>query len=65
MRCGFWGQGQALADKLLQPVEHRAPCICGEAWSHEQGWVEGGLNTAEAMLAQHFGGPPAHDTDLS
>jgi hypothetical protein len=29
--------------------------ICGEAYSHGQGWVEGALETAEAMLQGHFG----------
>ncbi len=28
--------------------------ICGEAYSHEQGWVEGALQTAEIMLQKHF-----------
>jgi hypothetical protein len=28
--------------------------ICGEAYSHEQGWVEGSLQTAELMLQRHF-----------
>ena len=32
--------------------------ICGEAYSHEQGWVEGALQTAEIMLQQHFKLPP-------
>ena len=29
--------------------------ICGEAYSINQGWVEGALQTAELMLEEHFG----------
>ena len=29
--------------------------VCGEAYSHEQGWVEGALNTTELMLKKCFG----------
>jgi monoamine oxidase len=32
--------------------------VCGEAYSHEQGWVEGALQTAEIMLQDHFGLAP-------
>ncbi|HYU35098.1 MAG TPA: FAD-dependent oxidoreductase [Thermoanaerobaculia bacterium] len=28
--------------------------ICGEAYSEQQGWVEGALNVAELMLQEHF-----------
>lgn len=31
--------------------------VCGEAYSNEQGWVEGALQTAELMLQDHFGLP--------
>jgi hypothetical protein len=34
--------------------------ICGEAYSHQQGWVEGALATTESMLQKHLGlAPPA------
>jgi hypothetical protein len=29
--------------------------ICGEAWSDDQGWINGALQTAETMLQEHFG----------
>jgi monoamine oxidase len=29
--------------------------ICGEAYSVQQGWVEGAYQTAELMLEEHFG----------
>lgn len=29
--------------------------LCGEAWSNQQGWVEGALNTAEMVLETYFG----------
>jgi monoamine oxidase len=31
--------------------------ICGDGWSNGQGWVEGALETAEAMLVNEFGMP--------
>ncbi|HKD09457.1 MAG TPA: FAD-dependent oxidoreductase [Bryobacteraceae bacterium] len=31
--------------------------LCGEAWSNQQGWVEGALNTTEMVLETHFGLP--------
>ena len=63
----FWNQGvrsHDVAQKILQPIEGWPVFICGECWSHEQGWVEGALQTAEAMLQAHFGLPALHDTDL-
>jgi len=32
--------------------------VCGEAYSQEQGWVEGALQTAEIMLTKYFSLPP-------
>jgi monoamine oxidase len=63
----FWNQGvrsHDVAEKILQPVPDWPVYICGECWSHEQGWVEGALQTAEAMLQRHFGLPALHDTEL-
>jgi monoamine oxidase len=31
--------------------------LCGEAYSNQQGWVEGALNTAEMVLETYFGLP--------
>jgi hypothetical protein len=28
--------------------------VCGEAYSRNQGWVEGALETTELMLQEHF-----------
>jgi monoamine oxidase len=39
---------------IVNPVPGLPVYICGEAYSHEQGWVEGALQTAELMLTQHF-----------
>jgi monoamine oxidase len=40
---------------IINPVPGLPVFICGEAYSHEQGWVEGALQTAELMLTSHFG----------
>ncbi|MEO8653279.1 MAG: FAD-dependent oxidoreductase [Ramlibacter sp.] len=39
---------------IVQPRPGVPVYICGEAYSHEQGWVEGALQTAEIMLQVHF-----------
>jgi hypothetical protein len=28
--------------------------VCGEAWSDDQGWINGALQTSEKMLQAHF-----------
>ncbi len=33
--------------------------LCGEAYSSDQGWAEGAVNTAETVLQDHFGLPRA------
>lgn len=43
--------------RMRQPVSHVNVYICGEAYSLDQGWVEGALNTAEHMLQEKFGLP--------
>lgn len=40
--------------KMIQPVPEVPVYICGEAYSEDQGWVEGALQTAELMLQNHF-----------
>jgi monoamine oxidase len=42
---------------ILKPVRGLDIFVCGEAWSRHQGWAEGALETAEAMLVDHFGLP--------
>lgn len=43
-----------LAPRMLKPLPELPVYICGEAYSRNQGWVEGALETAEALLQQHF-----------
>jgi hypothetical protein len=43
---------------IVNPVAGLPVYICGEAYSHEQGWAEGALQTAELMLTRYFGLPP-------
>lgn len=40
---------------IVQPDETIRLFICGEAYSNDQGWVEGALETAEDMLRRFFG----------
>ncbi|HEY0070649.1 MAG TPA: FAD-dependent oxidoreductase [Chloroflexia bacterium] len=40
---------------MRQPYANEAIHICGEAYSDQQGWVEGALCEAEKMLQEHFG----------
>ena len=44
--------------KIRKPVDNEEVYICGEAYSINQGWVEGALQTAELMLDEHFGLKP-------
>ena len=37
-----------------QPVQGINVFICGEAYSREQGWVEGSLDTADQVLTEYF-----------
>ncbi len=58
---GGWHEWQAgfkyidVIPKMLQPVQGENVFICGEAYSTDQGWVEGSLATAETMLQKHLG----------
>lgn len=47
----FW----EIMPKIRQPVVGEDVYVCGEAYSINQGWVEGALQTAELMLEEHFG----------
>jgi monoamine oxidase len=56
--ANFWHVGvrsYEVAQAIMQPKPPVPVYICGESYSHGQGWVEGALETAEAMLEQHFG----------
>ena len=55
--ANFWHVGVESArvfQEILQPQPPVPVYICGEAYSHDQGWVEGALATADAMLESHF-----------
>jgi monoamine oxidase len=39
-------------ERIIQPLTPRRLYICGEAYSDAQGWVEGALQTADAMLGR-------------
>jgi monoamine oxidase len=40
---------------MRRPDPQEAVHVCGEAYSDQQGWVEGALCVAERMLQEHFG----------
>jgi monoamine oxidase len=54
----LWNPGYKsweIVNEMTKPV-HDFPCyICGEAYSTNQTWVEGALQTAEIVLQRHFG----------
>ncbi|MBV7263033.1 FAD-dependent oxidoreductase [Photobacterium sp. WH24] len=45
-------QSDDVANNIVQPLANTHLYICGEAYSHSQGWVEGALQTAQLMLAK-------------
>jgi Flavin containing amine oxidoreductase len=58
--ANFWNVGARSVDVFRAILQPRPPVpvyICGEAYSNFQGWVEGPLETADQMLALHFGLP--------
>ena len=40
---------------MVQPLADTADYIIGEAYYGAQGWIEGALQTAEALLQQKWG----------
>lgn len=53
-----WNIGEKSSDvkiDILNPIKGLPVYICGEAYSDDQGWVEGALQTADLMLERHFG----------
>lgn len=62
--ANFWPQHVESYDvghRIIHPVSNVPVYICGEAYSHAQGWVEGALATAEEMLQSHLGlNPPPY-----
>jgi len=57
---GGWHEWKAnyrldqIMHQMLKPVADQDIHIVGEAYSYDQGWVEGALDTAEAMLQKYF-----------
>ena len=61
--ANFWPVGVLsydVAERILQPVKGVPVYVCGEAYSHAQGWVEGALQTAEDMLRKLGVKPPPY-----
>jgi Flavin containing amine oxidoreductase len=57
----FWKIGQQswdVLERMVKPVPEFPCYVCGEAWSTNQTWVEGALETAEILLQNHFKLPP-------
>lgn len=55
--ANFWPVGvksYEVSERIIQPKPPYPVYICGEAYSHAQGWVEGALETAEDMLQNHL-----------
>jgi monoamine oxidase len=54
----FWNRGYKsweVLHRITQPVVDFPCYICGEAYSTNQTWVEGALQTAEIVLQKHLG----------
>jgi monoamine oxidase len=47
--------------KMRHPVASENVYICGEAYSSDQGWAEGALETAELLLKEDLKVPPHED----
>lgn len=58
---GGWHQWKTSSDEnevipyMQQPMEEEQVFVVGECWSDSQGWVQGALNTSEAMLQDMLG----------
>jgi monoamine oxidase len=46
-----------IMQEMRRPKPDRHVYVCGEAYSGNQGWVEGALTSAEIMLEESFGLP--------
>jgi monoamine oxidase len=40
----------AVMEYMRRPFKDAPLYVCGEAWSRQQGWVEGALETADLVL---------------
>jgi monoamine oxidase len=57
----LWNEGYrswVVLEEMTKPVKDFPCYVCGEAWSTNQTWVEGALQTSEIVLQQHFKLPP-------
>lgn len=55
-----WNMGcdpQAVRHAIQKPFSNAEVYVCGEAFSSDQGWIEGALRTSESMLQRHFSVP--------
>ncbi len=58
---GGWHQWKTSSEEnevipyMQQPLEEEQVFVVGECWSDSQGWVQGALNTSEAMLQDMLG----------
>lgn len=56
----FWKIGvnaREVSQRMRRPSAEIPVHICGEAWSHQQGWVEGALESTDDLLETEFGLP--------
>jgi monoamine oxidase len=57
----FWKIGvnaRQVSQRMRRPVAAAPIHVCGEAWSRQQGWVEGALETTDDLLEAEFKLPP-------
>lgn len=56
----FWKLGRdarKVVRRMSQPLKEKPLYTCGEAWSRQQGWVEGALESADLVLERILGLP--------
>lgn len=51
-RSGY--DARQVISRMLQPLPDQPVYTCGEAYSSNQGWAEGALDTAETLLQRHL-----------
>ena len=61
-RCAYhsWQAGadvEKVSSEFLKPFADAEIYFCGEAFSTQQSWIEGALESADRMLKKHFGLP--------
>lgn len=48
-------ESESVMPRIRKPIADLPVHICGEAFSQEQGWVQGALHTAEHVLRDYYG----------